>query len=193
MANEWDEYAKTWETEQATSEFASHVFEQLTQQTSLKGKHVLDFGCGTGLLSQKMVSTAKDIVALDSSEAMIEQLDMKELPNVEPVVDELTRGLVAQHPAFRNQFDVVVASSVCGFLPSFAETANVIYSILDNDGIFVHWDWLAEENADFGLSQTKVEQVLTSVGFDSVSVSIAFEMDTKHGKRSVLMGVGKKS
>ncbi|MGF1719612.1 methyltransferase domain-containing protein [Vibrio kyushuensis] len=193
MANEWDEYAKTWETEQATSEFASHVFEQLTQQTSLKGKHVLDFGCGTGLLSQKMVSTAKDIVALDSSEAMIEQLDMKELPNVEPVVDELTRGLVAQHPAFRNQFDVVVASSVCGFLPSFAETANVIYSILDNDGIFVHWDWLAEENADFGLSQTKVEQVLTSVGFDAVSVSIAFEMDTKHGKRSVLMGVGKKS
>ncbi|MCK6265699.1 methyltransferase [Vibrio sp. ZSDE26] len=192
MANEWDEYAKTWETEQATSEFASHVFEQLIKQTSLKGKHVLDFGCGTGLLSQKMVYAAKDIVALDSSEAMIEQLDKKELANVEPVVDELTRGLVAQHPAFRNQFDIVVASSVCSFLPSFSETADVIYSILDNDGVFIHWDWVAENEGGFGLTQTKVEHVLTSVGFEDVSVSVAFEMDTKQGKRSVLMGVGKK-
>ncbi|MGC9403275.1 class I SAM-dependent DNA methyltransferase [Vibrio genomosp. F10] len=192
MANEWDKYAKTWEDEQATSEFASHVFEQLTQLTNLKGKHVLDFGCGTGLLSHKMSSIAKDIVALDSSEAMIEQLDMKELANVEPVVDELTRGLVAQHPAFRNQFDVVVASSVCGFLPSFSETADVIYSILDSEGIFVHWDWLTEQDEDFGLTQTKVEQVLTSVGFDSVTVSKAFDIQTEHGVQSVVMGVGQK-
>ncbi|WP_295891701.1 methyltransferase domain-containing protein [uncultured Vibrio sp.] len=193
MANEWDEYAKTWESEQATSEFASHVFEQLTQQTNLQGKHVLDFGCGTGLLSQKISTVAKDIVALDSSEAMIEQLDMKELPNVEPVVDELTRGLVAQHPAFRNQFDVVVASSVCGFLPSFSETADVIYSILDSDGVFIHWDWLEESNGDFGLNATKVQHVLTSVGFESVSVSTAFEIETNNGKRSVLMGVARKA
>ncbi|WGV98969.1 methyltransferase domain-containing protein [Vibrio sp. YMD68] len=192
MANEWDKYAKTWENEQATSEFASHVFEQLTQLTNLKGKHVLDFGCGTGLLSHKMSSIAKDIVALDSSEAMIEQLDMKELVNVEPVVDELTRGLVAQHPAFRNQFDVVVASSVCGFLPSFSETADVIYSILDSEGIFVHWDWLTEQDEDYGLTHTKVEQVLTSVGFDSVTVSKAFEIKTEHGVQSVVMGVGQK-
>ena len=46
---------------------------------------------------------------------MIEELDKKELPNVEPVVDILSRGLAAQHPAFRNQFDLVAhdAASPC--------------------------------------------------------------------------------
>lgn len=194
MANEWDEYAEKWEQNESTAVYASNAFYQLSNLIDLKGKHVLDFGCGTGLLTQHMSPLAKDIVALDGSEAMIEKLDEKELANVEPVVDYLTRGLVAQHPAFRSQFDAVVASSVCGFLPSFSETADIIYSILDNGGYFIHWDWLAEDEAQgSGLTKSKVEQVLTSVGFVDVSVSVPFEITTTDGSRKVLMGVGRKA
>ncbi|GAL37666.1 biotin synthesis protein bioC [Vibrio maritimus] len=92
MSNEWDEYAATWEKNQATAAFAQSCFEELTAQTSLTRKTVLDFGCGTGLLSQLMSPATKEIVALDGSEAMIEELDKKGLENVEPVVDLLTRG-----------------------------------------------------------------------------------------------------
>ncbi len=110
MAHNWDEAAKEWESNPATEQFSQSVFNQLKDLVSLNGARVLDLGCGTGLLSQKISPLAKDIVALDSSEEMIEELDKKQLSNVEPVVDGLTRGLVAQHPAFRGQFDVVVAS-----------------------------------------------------------------------------------
>ncbi|WP_428774449.1 class I SAM-dependent DNA methyltransferase [Vibrio sp.] len=193
MANEWDEYADSWEKNQSTSIFADKAFENLTKTVDIKGKHILDFGCGTGLLSQKMSPLAKDIVALDGSEAMIEQLDKKELDNVEPVVDLLTRGLVAQHPAFRKQFDLVVASSVCGFLPNFSDVGDIIYSILDHGGYFVHWDWCVEDDAvPYGLTKSRVEQVLTSIGFREVTVVEPFELETKQGVQKVLMGIAQK-
>ncbi|GIA38777.1 methyltransferase, putative [Vibrio cholerae] len=51
MAHDWDEYAANWEKDPATHAFAQSVFEHLTKILSLQGKHILDFGCGTGLLS----------------------------------------------------------------------------------------------------------------------------------------------
>jgi predicted TPR repeat methyltransferase len=194
MANEWDEYAADWESDATTSQFSDLVLNELLKITSLEQKLVLDLGCGTGLLSQRMSSTAKSIVAIDPSEAMIEELDKKLLNNVEPVVDELTRGLVAQHPAFRRQFDCVVASSVCGFLKDFTETASIIHNILDEQGLFIHWDWLVEDdNSDYGLTIEKATKALRDAGFASISYSVPFELTTAEGKSaSVLMGIGQK-
>lgn len=194
MANEWDDWAESWESNESTGLYAENAFQQLMGSVDLNNKEVLDFGCGTGLLSQKMSPLAKNIVALDSSEAMIEQLDKKELPNVEPVVDSLTRGLVAQHPAFRKQFDVVVASSVCGFLKSFSEAVDIIYAILDNGGTFIHFDWLNEHGEEEnGLAENKIKQVLTSVGFETVSVSEPFSIAIEGGSKKVIMGLARKS
>lgn len=193
MAQDWDEYAASWEQDEATLAFANNVFDQLNKLIALEGKHVLDFGCGTGLLSQWMSPVAKDIVSLDSSEAMIEELDKKELVNVEPVVDHLTRGLVAQHPAFRKQFDLVVASSVCGYIANLDEVTQIIYSLLDKGGLFVHWDWLvADDDPEFGLSKQDVVDTLTKAGFAEVEAVQAFEIKTAQGMMPVVMGIGRK-
>ncbi len=193
MAMNWDDYAAEWENNRATVNFATKAFESLTAILDLSGKHVLDFGCGTGQLCERMSPLAKDIVALDSSEAMIEQLDQKELANVEPVVDMLTRGLVAIHPAFRGQFDLVTASSVCGFLANYADVVDVIYSLLDEGGYFVQWDWLAKDDNDMeGISVARAQQVLTSVGFATVAVNVPFSLDTELGSQQVVMCVARK-
>jgi len=191
MAHNWDEDAAKWESNKATGEFAEQTFAQLTKLINLSGKRVIDFGCGTGLLSQKISPLAKEIVALDSSELMIEELDKKMLTNVEPVVDQLTRGLIAQHPAFRGQFDCVVASSVCGFLDDYQEAATLVHSLLEEDGLFVHWDWLTEAGEE-GLTEKQVKKTLTSAGFKSVTVSVPFEITSEQGTLKVLMAVGQK-
>ncbi|WP_435250537.1 class I SAM-dependent DNA methyltransferase [Vibrio sp. nBUS_14] len=193
MAKQWDEYAPDWDNDPATAVFAQSAFDQLTQLVDLNGTRVLDFGCGTGLLSQKISPFAKEIIALDISEGMIEELDKKELSNVEPVVDILSRGLAAQHPAFRNQFDLVVTSSVCGFIPNLQDTVSLIYTLLENDGVFVHWDWYLENNSeDFGVSEQRSQNVLSAAGFSIVEVSTPFSIDTPQGTLKVLMGVGRK-
>ncbi|GLQ73984.1 class I SAM-dependent DNA methyltransferase [Vibrio penaeicida] len=193
MSNEWDEYAENWEQDAATANYAQKAFEQLEERVSLEGLKVLDFGCGTGLLTQKLSPLAKEIVALDSSEKMIEQLDAKELLNVEPVVDELTRGLVAYHPAFRGQFDIVVASSVCGFLDDFEESAKIIHSLLNDGGLFIHWDWLVDSDSEsYGLTQSQAKKALTKAKFSSVTIDTPFHVDSDKGSLPVLMGVAQK-
>lgn len=192
MAKSWDDIAANWENDKSTAVFADKAFESLQGVIDLEGTHILDFGCGTGLLSQKLSPIVKDIVALDSSEAMIEQLDQKELANVEPVVDMLTRGLVAMHPAFRSQFDAVVASSVCSFLPNYSDVADIVYSLLDEGGYFIHWDWLSNVNEVGGMTAVHAKQVLSCVGFAEVSVTTPFEVETENGTATVLMAVAKK-
>lgn len=194
MAHDWDKYAVNWEKDPVTHVFTQSVFQQLTKIVALQGKHILDFGCGTGLLSQLMSPFARDIVALDSSEAMIEELDRKELRNVEPVVDSLTRGLVAQHPAFRKQFDLVVASSVCAFLPNVQDVLDIVFTLVDEGGYFIHFDWLAESQShvEDGLVPTEMELMLNNAGFSSVHTGLAFEFSTEQGMRAVMVGIARK-
>ncbi len=189
----WDDYAPTWEQDTTTSQYADMAFRTLLQQTSITNKNILDFGCGTGLLSQRMSLQARTIVALDASEAMIEELDKKLLTNVEPVVDRLSRGLVAQHPAFRRQFDVIVASSVCGFVNNLTETLIIAHSLLEQDGLFIHWDWLKQTEDDHGLTPEQVKLHFKEAGFSDIEcIPNAFELTTASGIIPVLMGIAKR-
>ncbi|MFW1140111.1 class I SAM-dependent DNA methyltransferase [Vibrio parahaemolyticus] len=191
MAQDWDGLAKNWESNPATEQFAQSVFAQLQQLTQLDGIKVLDFGCGTGQLSQLLSPIVKDIVALDASEAMIEELDKKELLNVEPVVDALSRGLVAQHPAFRGQFDLVVASSVLAFVDDVESSLDIAHSLLNEGGYFVHFDWVAESEQD-GFTLSRSENALSNAGFVDVEAKKVFGITSDGQTMSVLMGVGRR-
>ncbi|EIT7125995.1 class I SAM-dependent methyltransferase [Vibrio parahaemolyticus] len=191
MAQDWDGLAKNWESNPATEQFAQSVFAQLQQLTQLDGIKVLDFGCGTGRLSQLLSPIVKDIVALDASEAMIEELDKKELLNVEPVVDALSRGLVAQHPAFRGQFDLVVASSVLAFVDDVESSLDIAHSLLNEGGYFVHFDWVAESEQD-GFTLSRSENALSNAGFVDVEAKKVFDITSDGQIMSVLMGVGRR-
>ncbi|HHJ3164403.1 TPA: class I SAM-dependent methyltransferase [Vibrio parahaemolyticus] len=191
MAQDWDGLAKNWESNPATEQFAQSVFAQLQQLTQLDGIKVLDFGCGTGQLSQLLSPIVKNIVALDASEAMIEELDKKELLNVEPVVDALSRGLVAQHPAFRGQFDLVVASSVLAFVDDVESSLDIAHSLLNEGGYFVHFDWVAESEQD-GFTLSRSENALSNAGFVDVEAKKVFDITSDGQTMSVLMGVGRR-
>ncbi|ENH2494828.1 class I SAM-dependent methyltransferase [Vibrio parahaemolyticus] len=191
MAQDWDGLAKNWESNPATEQFAQSVFAQLQQLTQLDGIKVLDFGCGTGQLSQLLSPIVKDIVALDASEAMIEELDKKELLNVEPVVDALSRGLVAQHPAFRGQFDLVVASSVLAFVDDVESSLDIAHSLLNEGGYFVHFDWVAETEQD-GFTLSRSENALSNAGFVDVEAKKVFDITSDGQTMSVLIGVGRR-
>ncbi len=191
MAQDWDGLAKNWESNPATKHFAQSVFEQLQQLTQLDDIKVLDFGCGTGQLSELLSPIVKDIVALDASEEMIEELDKKELANVEPVVDALSRGLVAQHPAFRGQFDLVIASSVLAFVDDVDAALHISHSLLNHGGYFVHFDYVSEVMQE-GLSLAKAEEALIQAGFNDVNVKPVFDITSDGQTMSVLMGVGRR-
>lgn len=79
---DWDDYAAIWDEKPGVREYTAAAFDSLKRAClersfELEGTRALDFGCGTGLLSEKLASLCDEVVALDSSEKMIAALDAK--------------------------------------------------------------------------------------------------------------------
>ena len=144
-SNEWDEFAAEWDGNTATSAYADHAFAELAQVVDLAGLRVFDFGCGTGLLAERLSPHVSKVVALDGSSKMIEQLKLKALPNVFPIAGFLTASLMRRNTLLQTKFDLVTASSVCAFLPDYGAILQTLRSLLRSGGTYVQWDWLASE------------------------------------------------
>ncbi len=192
MSNEWDEYAENWDVDPSVEQYAKNAFSELLDSININGLTVLDFGCGTGALTQLMSPSAESIVAIDPSSEMIKLLDKKALNNVTSICDYLSSELVQNFPELENKFDLIVASSVCGFLPDYEMTLSLLKSLLKKDGLFVQWDWLSEDDSSgMGLSEKRVKQAFLASGFVSIKVNSPFIMNSSKGNMPVLMAIGK--
>lgn len=192
MNAEWDAYADDWDSNPDVIRYAEAAFESLVRITALDGLDILDFGCGTGLLTEKMAPYAKRIVAVDSSGAMIGVLRDKELPGVRVINAMLNADTVAEYDSLHEPFHLVVASSVCGFLPDYEDTLGLLRSLMAPDGLFVQWDWESgDDNDGFGMSRETVGTAFAGAGLELVSAGRAFSVEGGKGPMPVLMAVGK--
>jgi SAM-dependent methyltransferase len=149
----WDDYAADWDTDSNVQAYAALAFDSLHRKVfpllpNLQQARVLDFGCGTGLLTEKISPYCATVVAVDSSTEMIRALERKvdghQLGNVLPLVTEVTSTTIASGPGVLRDFTLAVASSVCGFLPDLSQSLRDIASIMKTGGLFVQWDWASE-------------------------------------------------
>lgn len=192
MRNEWDEYAQGWDVDASVQEYADKAYEELSKLIDLDGLAILDFGCGTGSLTKILSPRVKHIVALDGSPEMIKLLADKDLNNVSTIAGFLSQDLIDSHPHLSQKFDLIVASSVCGFLADYEMTLGLLKPLLKSGGMFVQWDWLSKnDSSEMGLSENRVLHALQANGFIEVQVKKSFEMNSSKGTMTVLMAVGK--
>ena len=71
---------------------------------------------------------------------MLAVLTGKNLLNVTTIKEPLSAKLIAENQSLNKGFDVIVASSVCGFLPDYEATLSLLKSVLNPSGTFVQWD-----------------------------------------------------
>ena len=183
---DWDAHAKGWDEDPGARAYAASAFGSLrdvaaSHDRSLDGARVLDFGCGTGLLTEHLVSVAAEVVAVDASAKMIEVLAAK-VPRLSPGRVQAIHAdiLGAARPAALDApFDFVVCSSVCAFLSDYPAAAAQLVQRLHPGGVFVQWDW--EFNADdeepFGLTREAVRTALTAAGLEEIAVGDGFTLD----------------
>ena len=192
MSDSWDNYAEEWDTDADAISYSKKAFESLIKEINIEGETILDFGCGTGLLTERLSPLASSIVAIDTSPKMIAILQSKKLPNVTSLTEPLTSELIENNYAFINKFNIVVASSVFSFLPDYDAILKLLKSLLVTDGLLIQWDWLSpDSNPEFGLSETTIIQSLNNVGFKQVALTKPFSLTTEKGNMPVVMGVAK--
>jgi len=71
-ADSWDDFAADWDNEPDVRKYADKAFESWQRKaapliSSMAETRVLDFGCGTGLLTEKLAPLCQHVVAVDTS------------------------------------------------------------------------------------------------------------------------------
>ncbi len=191
QVDEWDEYAAGWDEDPAARAYASAAFASLTDvldrsRLRLGDARVLDFGCGTGLLTEHLVAAGATVAAVDTSPAMLRVRDAK-------IAERDWRDTVAttaETPIDESAFDVIVCSSVCSFLDDYPGTVAELVGRLRPGGIFVQWDWERTDADDHGFSGDEVSAALTAAGLSNVEVSTAFVVDIDGESMAPLIGHG---
>jgi hypothetical protein len=100
-------------------------------------------------------------------------------------------------PESSSDHDLVVCSSVLGFVDDYPGMVSQLVELLRPGGVFVQWDWERndedEDEEPYGLSRTAITAALDAAGLTSVTVDVGFSLPTPHGAMEPLMGVGRKS
>ena len=188
---DWNEYAASWDEDEAARAYNVAVFASLARileaaGASLAGAEVCDFGCGTGLLTEKLAETCRSIDSVDASPGMLEVLGQK--------ISRSGWGHVRALDAFPpdRTYDLIVCSSVCGFLEDYEGTVSRFAEQLRPGGLFVQCDWELDPDADepMGLTREHIRACLTAAGLDVLAVETAFEIEVADWRMVPLVGAG---
>lgn len=196
----WDEHAATWDHNREAHIYADQAFASLqpfveAHLGAWKDLRVLDFGAGTGLLTARLAPRCREVVALDISPKMIEVLATKisreawtHVHAIAGTIDELAHT----RAEFAAPFDLVVASSVCSFLPDFPSTLLHLRSALRPGGLFVQWDWHVDAASEegSGFSRDDLRTAYAKAGLQAMSADVGFIFAFQGQEMEVIQGVG---
>lgn len=193
MGEDWDDQAGGWDDNDDVRAYAAQAFATLSEHVPPPGqgyRRVLDFGCGTGLLTEKLAPVAEDIVAIDTSQKMIDVLHAKQIGNVTAICGEIAEIAASSSKFGERKFNLIVASSVCGFLADYEATLGTLAGFLCPGGHFVQWDWMASASEPSGLTLDRVSDAITGAGMLCDHVGEAFAFGGPEQRMPVLIGVG---
>ena len=192
--SEWDEPARDWDDAAAVRVYADAAFASLTQLldrsgVELAGATVCDFGCGTGLMTERLADVCDRIDAIDTSNGMLAVLAAK----VERHRWDHVR-LLDRLPTTPAGYDLIVCSSVLSFVDDYRATAAQLVGHLAPGGVFVQWDWEVDPDGDdpHGLTRADVRRALDGAGLESVAVGTAFSAEFDGVTMRPLMGSGRR-
>jgi 2-polyprenyl-3-methyl-5-hydroxy-6-metoxy-1,4-benzoquinol methylase len=193
-SNEWDDFASGWDSNDDARIYAQRAFASWAKKvapliSNLSGSRVLDFGCGTGLLSEKLATVCNQIVAVDTSTAMLDVLRKKiresEISNVTTLSIAISAATIGESTELHGKFEMIVASSVCSFLPDYETTLGDLSSLLKPGGYFIQWDWLAD------MPVTRIQNAFDASGLVSRNIDEGFVMSSDNNSMPVVMGIGR--
>ncbi len=194
--NEWDSLADSWDTTTGTRAYSQAAFESLQtvlaeNNSSLDGAVVCDFGAGTGLLTELLVTAGASVDAFDTSSGMRSELRAKsERLGWRGV--RVFEDIPANTPADKDRYDLVVCSSVCGFVPDYPATVQALVNKLRPGGLFVQWDWERDpsNSESNGLLVGDIRAALAEAQLIDITVATAFSIDVDGFEMAPLIGHG---
>jgi ubiquinone/menaquinone biosynthesis C-methylase UbiE len=189
---DFDEKAATWDEDPFKVNLANDVADAMIKELHpASDMDVLDYGCGSGLVSLRFQPLVKSITGMDSSKKMLEVLQAKvrkrSLPNVYTQLVDLEQGEKVEA-----RFHIAVTSMTLHHVREPASFFNQLYGLLLLGGQIAVADLDKEDGSfhhdntgvlHFGFERSYLKDILEKAGFREVrDTTAATVMRTVPGK-----------
>lgn len=173
----FDNIAKEWDTPRRIKRAKIISEEMLSNLNGLDRKNVMEFGCGTGLISFNLVDKMENITLIDSSEEMIDIVNKKicnlGLKNINSKCCDIN------NVSIKEKYDIIYSSMALHHIVDVKNLINKLYNLINEDGALCIVD-LNEEDGRFhknekdfnghnGFNQKWLRDIIKEVGFKSVT------------------------
>lgn len=174
-SSHFDDRARDWDQRPMSQQLHGVAQRLLSALPWPADGHVLDFGCGTGLLATAIAPHVATVTALDTSTNMLQVLREKQVPNIRTVQQDLLQTPLPW------KFDAIVS---CMALHHVADTAGLLrtfaahmaptghLALIDlyaEDGSF-HGDNVAKGVHHLGFDPQALQALALAAGFTGVAL-----------------------
>ncbi len=191
----FDQDAANWDQLPRRVKLAQDIAQTMVRELNpTPDMDVLDFGCGTGLLTLALQPLVRSITGVDSSQGMLDvfQTKIKEqhLNNVKANHLDLDKG-----DALTGSYHLIVSSMTLHHIKNISFLLKQFYSILLPEGILAIADLDLEDgkfhsNNDgvfhFGFNREKLRKAFAEAGFNNIQDLTAAEIDKEALNKEML-------
>jgi SAM-dependent methyltransferase len=200
MTQRFDQEAATWDENPRRVRLAKTVAETIAKQVPLsRSLEVLDFGCGTGLLTMNLRSLVGTITGADTSPGMLGELRQKVQSQ-----DNVELFLLTQEDGcgLKGTYDLIVSSMTLHHVRELAPLFRSFRDHLRTGGKVALADLDAEdgtfhEKADdvfhLGFERKEFKAVLAEAGFVDLNDVTAFEIRRNSRDYPIFLVTGRKA
>ncbi|MEQ8176101.1 MAG: class I SAM-dependent methyltransferase [Syntrophomonadaceae bacterium] len=158
----FDKDAATWDENAGRVKMATNIANSIIDAVSLRSDmDLLDFGCGTGLLTLQLQPLVRSIKGFDSSKGMLKVLDDKimdqNISNVTTTYIDIEQGGI-----LKGSYDLVVCSMTLHHVREPQQLIKQFKNVLKPDGILC----IADLDSDGGLFHGANSEGVFHNGFD---------------------------
>ncbi|MDD2837621.1 MAG: methyltransferase domain-containing protein [Sulfuricurvum sp.] len=184
MSERFNNAAEHWDKGDLRQNIAHAVFQTISNRISLLSTmEIMDFGAGTGLLSFKIAQMVKEVVGVDLSEKMLEQLDNK---NSDTLRVEALCHDICEIP-LEKKFNGIVSSMAMHHVEDTAALFEAFQLHLKRDGFVAIADLEAEDGSfhshgnegvfHFGFERDALRRTIEKAGFEHVRFHHAYTVE----------------
>ncbi len=174
----FEEIARTWDADQGRVNTALTVAKSIREQVALhEHMRVLEFGCGTGLVAMALRDRVGEIVAVDSSPEMLNQLMEKiakqQVNDIHPILLDWEEQALPAGP-----FDLIYTSMTLHHIESHLHLLGIFYDRLASGGSLCIADLFTEQGdfhsdpeliPHFGFDPKLLQEELNKMGFRNLN------------------------
>jgi len=160
---------------------------------------LLDFGAGTGLLTERLAPYVGKIIAVDISPSMITQLQEK-APDLPCRIETLRRDLT-QDPLPELSVDGIVSTMTLHHIEAPRSLLHKLYTLLNPGGFIALCDIDTEDGTfhtldtgvhHYGFEREHIKRWMEDTGYRDVKISDATIIVKPHGAYSAFIAYGVK-